>query len=156
MTPRSGIPARAGMATAAYKLPTRGNVINLRPADSYPFHSSASGIAYLAFCSPQKRDQLLELPRKKLTRFTITDQADLLALCDMTKTQGFACARNTVEEGVSSIAMPFFTDGSDPAGTISIAVPDLNLTEEHQAMLMQKLRVAIRQLEVALTGRNES
>lgn len=149
-----GIPGRSGMATAAYKLPTRGNIINLRPADSYPFHSSASGLAYLAFCAPQTRDQLFDLPRKKLTRFTVTDQAELLALCETTKMQGFACARNTVEEGVASIAMPFFTDGTDPAGTISIAVPDLNLTDEHQAFLLKNLRIAIQQLEIALTGRN--
>ncbi|WP_052254315.1 IclR family transcriptional regulator [Leisingera sp. ANG-S5] len=147
-----GIPAESGLATASFTLPARGNVINLRPAETYPYHSSSSGLAFLAFCSAKTRDRLLKLKRGKLTRFTVTGDDELLQIIEETRSRGYACCRNTVEEGVASVAMPFFTDGKDPAGTIAIAVPDLNLDEARQEELAALLRTAIGKLETALTG----
>lgn len=146
------IAGQAGMSTVAYNLPPRGNVINLRPADRYPFHSSSSGLAYLSFCTPATQDRILELPRERLTRFTVTDPDDLRVLFETTRAQGYACTRNTVEEGVASVAMPFFLGSADPSGTISIAVPDLNLTAEHMSFLLDNLRVGVGRLETALVG----
>ena len=140
------------MSTVAYNLPQRGNVINLRPADRYPFHSSSSGLAYLSFCTPGTQNRLLDLPRERLTRFTVTDADDLRALCAATRAAGYACTRNTVEVGVASVAMPFFLGGADPSGTIAIAVPDLNLTPDHQRFLVDNLRVGVARLETALVG----
>lgn len=147
-----GIAGQTGMSTVAYNLPPRGNVINLRPADRYPFHSSSSGLAYLSFCTPQTRERLLELPRERLTRFTVVDVDELRALCAATRAAGHACTRNTVEVGVASVAMPFFLGSEDPSGTIAIAVPDLNLTPEHERFLVESLRVGVERLETALTG----
>ncbi|MCB1355758.1 MAG: IclR family transcriptional regulator [Maritimibacter sp.] len=146
------IAGQTGMSTAAYNLPPRGNVINLRPADRYPFHSSSSGLAYLSFCAPETQDRLMALPKDRLTRFTVTDPDDLRALFEVTRAQGYACTRNTVEEGVASVAMPFFLGSSDPSGTISIAVPDLNLTPEHMSFLLDSLRAGVGRLETALVG----
>lgn len=146
------IAGQTGMSTVAYNLPPRGNVINLRPADRYPFHSSSSGLAYLSFCTTATRERLLELPREKLTRFTVVDVDELRALCAATRVAGHACTRNTVEVGVASVAMPFFLGSEDPSGTIAIAVPDLNLTPEHESFLVDSLRVGVGRLEVALTG----
>ncbi|MDC0659031.1 IclR family transcriptional regulator [Leisingera sp. SS27] len=147
-----GIPGAVGLGTASFTLPARGNVINLQPAETYPYHSSSSGLAFLAFCSEDTRERLLKLKREKLTRFTVTDEAELREILRETRSRGFSCARNTVEIGVASVAMPFFTDGKDPAGTIAIAVPDLNLDAARQAELAALLGAAIRQLETALTG----
>ena len=146
------IAGQTGMSTVAYNLPQRGNVINLRPADRYPFHSSSSGLAYLSFCTPGTQNRLLDLPRERLTRFTVTDADDLRALCAATRAAGYACTRNTVEVGVASVAMPFFLGGADPSGTIAIAVPDLNLTPDHQRFLVDNLRVGVARLETALVG----
>lgn len=146
------IPGQAGMSTVAYNLPQRGNVINLRPADRYPFHSSSSGLAYLSFCTPETRERLLDLPRERLTRFTVTDADELRGLCALTRSKGYACTRNTVEVGVASVAMPFFLGSADPSGTIAIAVPDLNLTPDHESFLVDSLRVGVGRLETALVG----
>lgn len=146
------IAGQTGMSTVAYNLPPRGNVINLRPADRYPFHSSSSGLAYLSFCSPETQERLLDLPRERLTPYTVTNPDDLRALFQKTRAQGYACTRNTVEEGVASVAMPFFLGSTDPSGTISIAVPDLNLTPQHQAFLVASLQVGVERLELALGG----
>lgn len=147
-----GIPGDAGMSTASYTLPSRGNVINLRPAESYPFHSSSSGLAFMSFCSTETLERLLELEREKLTRFTVTDPDKLMKLIRETRERGYAFSRNTVEEGVASVAMPFFTDSKDPAGTIAIAVPDLNMDNARREELTELLRTAVEKLETALTG----
>lgn len=146
------IAGQTGMSTVAYNLPPRGNVINLRPADKYPFHSSASGLAYLSFCTPDTRERLLEIPRERLTRFTVTNPDELRMLCTKTRAIGYACTRNTVEVGVASVAMPFFLGSADPSGTIAIAVPDLNLSPEHESFLVGSLRTGIARLESALAG----
>lgn len=146
------IAGQTGMSTVAYNLPPRGNVINLRPADRYPFHSSSSGLAYLSFCTPETQERLLELPRERLTRFTVTDRDELRSLSAETRARGYACTRNTVEVGVASVAMPFFLGTVDPSGTIAIAVPDLNLTPEHESFLVDSLRAGVGLLETALVG----
>lgn len=150
------IAGQTGMSTVAYNLPPRGNVINLRPADRYPFHSSSSGLAYLSFCTPETQERLLDLPRERLTRYTVTDADELRALFAKTRAQGFACTRNTVEDGVASVAMPFFLGTADPSGTISIPVPDLNLTPEHQDFLVESLRIGVARLETALCGEHST
>lgn len=147
-----GIPGATGMATASFTLPPRGNVINLRPAESYPFHSSASGLAFLSFCSDETRARVLKLERTKLTPHTVTDRATLLELVALTRARGYATARNSVEMGVASVAMPFFTGGKDPAGTIAITVPDLNMDDARRDDLAATLATAVEKLEIALTG----
>lgn len=155
-TAHVGIPGAAGMSTASFTLPSRGNVINLRPADSYPYHASASGLAFLSYCTPQTRQRLLELKREKMTRLTITETDVLEEFLSQTRKLGYSFSRNTVEVGVCSIAMPFFTDGADPAGTMAIAVPDLNMNDEREKQLASWLTTAVEQLETALTGASKT
>ncbi|WP_051927511.1 IclR family transcriptional regulator [Ruegeria halocynthiae] len=147
-----GIPGETGMSTASFTLPPRGNVINFRPAETYPFHSSSSGLAFLSFCSADTRERLLNLKREKLTRFTVTDRDALLTLIAQTRGRGYAFSSNTVDEGVASVAMPYFADGKDPAGTIAIAVPDHLIDEPRREELAALLGTAIEKLEIALTG----
>lgn len=147
-----GIPGATGMSTVSFTLPPRGNVINLRPADTYPYHSSSSGLAFLSFCSDETRERLLAQNREKLTKFTVTEADELLKLIAQNRDRGYSTTRNTVELGVASVAMPFFTDGKDPAGTIAIAVPDLNMDDARCDELAKLLKTAVEQLETALTG----
>lgn len=147
-----GMPSTKGMSTACFELPTRGNIINLRPAERYPYHASASGLAYLTFCRRATREKLLELDRQKLTRFTLVELADLERFFEETRSRGYAFSRNTVEVGVCSIALPFFGDGVDPAGTVAIAVPDSNMSPERELQLAGWLEDAVSNLEIAMTG----
>lgn len=151
-TAHIGIPGAESMLTVAYALPARGNVINLRPADSYPYHASSSGLAFLSFCSDPTRVRLLDLKRTRLTRHTLVAESALLDFFEETRRRGYSFSRNGVEEGVCSVAMPFFTDGEDPAGTVSIALPDGTMTPERLAELSGWIGAAVEQLEIALTG----
>jgi len=147
-----GMPSSNGMSTVCFELPTRGNIINLRPAERYPYHASASDLAYLTFCSRATREKLLELDRQKLTRFTLVRLDDLERFFEETRSRGYAFSRNTVEVGVCSLALPFFADGNDPAGTVAIAVPDSNMNPERERQLTGWLEDAVSNLEIALTG----
>lgn len=147
-----GIPGERAMSTASFTLPARGNVINLRPAETYPFHSSSSGLAFLSFCSVETRARIMHLDRERLTPFTVIEADDLVTLMTETRARGYAFMRNTVEVGVASVAMPFFINGNDPAGTIAIAVPDLNMDGPRREELAKLLNTAVEKLEIALRG----
>ncbi|WP_370209026.1 IclR family transcriptional regulator [Pararhodobacter marinus] len=151
------VPGRTSMTTVAYHLPPRGNVINLKPAERYPYHAASSGLAYLARTTPERQAEILALPRERLTPATVIDEPTLRDLVAQARAQGYAVSRNTVEQGVAGVAMAFFLESAtDPAGTISITVPEAGLTPDRETELVALLRRAVRNLETALTGRSRS
>jgi len=46
------------------------------------------------------------------------------------RAQGYSQTRNTFEDDVASIAMPFFSEPGDPTGSIAIALPAPEMTPE--------------------------
>lgn len=76
----------------------------------------------------------MALPCERLTLATEVEADALREFVAQTRAQGHARTRNTVEDGVASVAMAFFLGSLvDPAGTISIAVPDVSLTAARAA-----------------------
>ena len=146
------VPSTLGMSTIAFRMPQRGNVINIVSTQILPFHATSAGLAYLAFSSLETQQRLLELKRQRTTPFTATTKTDVQKRIAEAVSLGFSRTRNDFEEGVASIAKPFFLDLVDPAGTISIAIPDGRMTAERRAEMLPLLSEAISQLEQALTG----
>lgn len=146
------IPGAQGMATVAHRLPRRGNVINIVPSQVLFYHATASGLAFLAFASDETANKILSLPRDRITEATVTSKADLRKLMTEFKELGYSHTRNSFEIDVSSIAMPFFQDATDPAGTIALALPRNDLTDARRDELLPLLKQAVNRLEAALTG----
>ncbi len=146
------VPSGASMSTIAFRLPRRGNVINIMPSDALLYHAAATGLAFLAFATEATRDRVLALKREATAANTLTKKDDVLAKIEETRSQGFARTRNSFEDGVSSVAIPFFFDQEDPAGAISIALPEARMTDDRCAELLPVLREAVARLEKALTG----
>lgn len=146
------IPGAQGMATIAHRLPRRGNVINIVPSQVLYYHATASGLAFLAFASDETVNKVLALPRERITEATVTSKADLRKLIKEFKELGYSHTRNSFEVDVSSIAMPFFQDATDPAGTIALALPKNDLTDARRDELLPLLKQAVNRLEAALTG----
>lgn len=146
------VPAGSSMSTIAYRLPRRGNVINIVPSDALLYHATATGLAYTAFSSPASRDRVLALKRPATAQNTPTETDEILALIESTRKAGYARTRNSFEDGVASVAMPFFFDQEDPAGAISIALPDGRMTDTRCAELLPPLTEGVARLEQALTG----
>jgi DNA-binding IclR family transcriptional regulator len=146
------VPAGSCMATLAYRLPHKGNVINISPGEQLFYHATAAGFAYMAFATDQTLTRVLGLKRTSVTAKTPTAKADILALIKQTRRDGYARSRNTFEDGVASVAMPFFLGQPDPAGTISIAVPASNMDDARRAKLLPFLKQGIARMEQSLTG----
>lgn len=151
-TTHISVPMSSAMATIAHHLPSRSNIINIIPAQPLPFHATAAGICYLAAASPETLKQALAIKRERTTPNTIISKTELLKKIKLTRTAGYASCINSFEEGVSSIAMAFYMEQADPAGTISIALPDSRMTESRRAELLPALKDGVRLMENSLTG----
>ena len=146
------VPGEHGMTTIAHRLPRRGNVINIVPSQVLYYHATASGLAFLAFSSDETASKILNARREKITDATVTSKKELRALMNEFKTLGFSHTRNTFENDVSSLAMPFFGDATDPEGTVAIALPRNDLTDARRDELLPLLKESISKMEKALTG----
>jgi len=146
------VPGAQGMTNIAHRLPRRGNVINIIPSQMLYYHATASGLAFLAFASTETANKVLSLRREKITDATVTAKKELRAQMAEFKAQGYSQTRNTFENDVSSIAMPFFCDARDPEGCIALALPRNDMTDARRRELLPPLRHAIEQMEKALTG----
>lgn len=146
------VPSGNALSVIAYALPDRGNIINIIPAEPLPFNATSSGIAYLSFLSADAQQGVLALDHPKSTPYTQTAPSELAGLIQETRAHGYASCRNTFEVGVASVAMPFYLEEGEPAGTVAIAVPDASFTDDRRAELVVALRAATIQLEEALTG----
>lgn len=146
------VPAGSGMTTLAHRLPSKANVIIITPGQVLFYHGTSAGYAFMAFATDATLDRILAIKREQATPQTPMARADILAKIKQTRDDGYARSRNTFEDGVASIAMPFFLGQADPAGTISIAVPEAQMTDARCAALLRRLQEAIARIEQALTG----
>ena len=151
-TTHISIPMTSAMSTIAHHLPSRSNIINIIPAQPLPFHATAAGICYLAAATPDTLKHALAIKRERTTAHTIISRTELLKKIKQTRLAGYASCTNTFEEGVSSIAMAFYIDQPNPAGTISIALPDSRMTEARCTELLPSLREGVRRIEQSLSG----
>jgi DNA-binding IclR family transcriptional regulator len=145
-------PGPHGMTTIAHKLPNRGRVINIIPSQILNYHATASGLVFLAFATKETVERILAIKREKITPNTITSKAELQRIAVQFRTQGYSQTRNSFEDDVASIAMPFFSEPGDPTGSIAIALPVAEMTAERCETLVPQLREAVRRIELALTG----
>ena len=151
-TAHVAVPTAHGMATVAHRLPRRGHVVTVEPAQILLFHATASGLAFMAFASDSRKEAALTQRREKITEATLTSKTDVLQAIKKTRHQGFARTTDTFETGVASIAIPFFADAVDPAGTVALALPRADLTDQRCTDLLPVLQQAVSQIEIALRG----
>lgn len=146
------IPGPQGMTTIAHKLPNRGRVINIVPSEVLNYHATASGLVFLAFATKETAERILALKREKITPKTTTAKAEIQRITLRFRAQGFSQTRDSFENDVASIAMPFFSEPGDPTGSIAIALPAAEMTPARCETLIPQLKDAVRQIEQALTG----
>ena len=146
------VPGPQGMKTIAYRLPNRGRVINIIPSEILDYHATASGLVFLAFASEPTATRILGLKRRKITRDTITNKTELIAATKQFRAQGYSISRNSFEEDVASLAMPFFQNQGNPTGTIAVAFARDDLTDARRDAVLPLLKEAVARIEKALTG----
>jgi DNA-binding IclR family transcriptional regulator len=101
----------------------RAHRVNVDVGTPLPFHATASGLAFLAFCPADEIDAALSKPLEKFTDHTIVDSAVVRTLLDETARRGFSINRQGIETGVVSTAAPIRAPGGHPIGCVAIAAP---------------------------------
>ncbi|MBX5185521.1 MULTISPECIES: IclR family transcriptional regulator [unclassified Rhizobium] len=94
-----------------------------------PFHATASGLAFLAFCPPAEIDEALEKPLEKFTDHTVVDPGRVRDLLQETAARGFSISHQGLEAGVVSTAAPIRAPGGHPVGCVAIAAPLARITK---------------------------
>jgi len=88
-----------------------------------PFHATASGLAFLAFCPAVEIDKALKKPFEKFTEHTVVDPQLVRGLLDETVARGFSISHQGLEAGVISTAAPVRAPNGRPIGCVAIAAP---------------------------------
>lgn len=146
------VPGDQGMTTVAFRLPDRARVINIIPAQVLLYHATASGLAFLAFCSAATLEEKMSLPLTPMTPDTLQEKSDLLAALGQFRSQGFSQTKSSFESDVASIGMPIRCGQRDPIASIAIALPQTDLTDARCDELVPLLQDAVQRIEAALTG----
>jgi DNA-binding IclR family transcriptional regulator len=88
-----------------------------------PFHATASGLAYLAFCPRAEIDEALKKPLEKFTDHTVIDSQLVRGMLDETTARGFSISDQGLEAGVISTAAPVRAPSGRPIGCVAVAAP---------------------------------
>jgi DNA-binding IclR family transcriptional regulator len=111
------------LVTLHVELSPRAHRVNVDVGDVLPLHSTASGIAYLAFCGDDA-DDLVD--RRRMTAYTSQTITDFGALGDAITAaarRGYAIGDQGFEEGVLGIAAPILGANGQAIGTLAVASP---------------------------------
>ncbi len=151
-TTHISVPANGGLCTIAHRVPERGAVVTINPADLLPMHATASGIAYLGFLSAQQRALALAAPLQKFARNTPDDVEQILQLAQRAGETGYASCASTFEDDVCSVAAPFFDHRQQLAGTVAMARPGQSVEASGVCDLLGPLFSASEKLTTLLGG----
>ncbi len=117
-----------------------------------PFHATASGLGFLAFCPPKDIDAALSAPLKAFTDQTLTDPAVLRQTLGETLRRGYSICHHGLETGVVSVAAPIRAPGSTPVGAIAIAAPATRADKETVEKMGRAAMAAARRISERLFG----
>lgn len=96
-----------------------------------PFHSSAVGKAFLAAMTKEAADQLIDqLPMTAITAHSPTDKAQLRAMIDQMRLQGFSHESEENEQGIVCFGAAILNARGEPQASVSVSVPMFRLKDD--------------------------
>lgn len=111
---------------------TRVTRVHLQYDELLPVHATASGLAYLAFSSQERFDELINTDLETYTSTTVGDVESLKAELALSKARGYGIANQAYENEVFGIAAPFFDAVGAPMGSVAVASPTSRMTPERE------------------------
>lgn len=111
------------LATVHVEESTQAHRVIVKIGTILPFHATASGLAFLAFCPPTEIDAALSKPLERFSRHTEVDPQTVRELLRETVKRGFSIGQQGLEDGVISAAAPVLAPNGRPVGTVAIAAP---------------------------------
>lgn len=129
------------LVNVAIAEPNRATRVFVDPSEPLPFHATASGMALLAFMTPEARKDL-NLPQdlQSFTAGTPRHLADLEVRLQTIRKEGLARAPSTFEDDVVGTAVPFFGWSGRVIGVIAVAA----VASRYDAALQNRVDAALR------------
>ena len=109
-------------------------------------HSTALGKAILAFLPPEQREELLRLPRPRMTVNTITDRRELNAELARVRRSGVAEDLGENDIGVRCLGAPIFDHSGLVVAAISLSGPGIRIDDERAAEIGAAVTAAGREI----------
>lgn len=131
----------------------RGNRVSLIAGEVLPFHSTASGIATLAFGDEALLEKVLSRQLQSKTRFTITDADKIREKVAVVRENGFSESDQANEEDVHGMAAPVFDRSGLACGAVSVSTPSHRVTDEGRALSIRAVLHAAREITEGQGGR---
>lgn len=141
------------LSTIGVSFPDRGNRAHLNVGQQLPFHATASGCAFLAFSSTERREEFLPDVLDSHTPDTLTVADDLIQLIEESQRIGYARAHGSYCNEITGTAVPIFGADGQPMGTLAIAAPNSRLTEDLKTQIINSLWVECKQVTEAIGGK---
>jgi DNA-binding IclR family transcriptional regulator len=113
-------------------------------------HCTAAGKVLLAHLSPAELDQAVPGELVGLTPHTITDRGRFLQELVLVREQGYAVAREELEEGLNALAAPVHDHSGGVVAAASVAGPAYRVTPEQLPRLAVRLLAVTQQISAWL------
>lgn len=124
------------LLTVGVAEPQRTTRVHVDASEALPYHATASGVATLAFASPEMADKVLKARDFSVhTPDTITSAEALGTHVAEARERGFATAVGSYEADVVGTAAPIFDWSGHANGAIAVAAIAARMTPESQTMI---------------------
>ena len=143
-----------GLATVHVEFPARANRVNVDVGAVLPLHSTASGIAFMAFARDEMVRSYLAGPLPAFTPHTVTDPAALMKAVAAARIRGHSVGDQGFEDGVYSVAAAILGPDGYAVGAVAVAAPVARTTEPLSAERGHAAIAAARQISTRLYGEN--
>jgi len=116
-----------------------GIQVHFDESELLPLHATSSGLAALAFSSPEAQARALARPLAVYTDETITDRDHLRAMINETRRAGFSQMGGAFDAEVASVGTPLIGQDNDVIGALSVAVPKARATPQRMSEIAETL-----------------
>lgn len=120
-TAHAALASDEAMITVAVAEPKRATRVWVDPSQLLPFHATASGLAFLAFSSPEKREQVLSMKTLQSYTAATIGPSELAAALQTVQERGYALSQGSFEIETAGIAAPIFSADGTAFGSVAIA-----------------------------------
>lgn len=114
--------------------------LTARIGERVPLHCGSSPRCLLAYLPAVERDAYLARPLAALSPNTITDPALLRRAIAETRATGYVVSRSEIDVGMVSVAAPVWDGCGSAIAGVSMAGPDIRLTEERLPAVIAAVR----------------
>jgi len=142
------------LVTVHVEHPAWANRVNIDIGQLLPLHSTASGIAYLAFARDEIVKACLAGPLEAFTAHTLIEPAAISRSMAEARERGYSICDQGLEEGVISVAAAILAAEGFALGTIAVAAPKARTTTADITQRGLAVMAAAREISMRLNGDN--